>query len=188
MGLAKMQVITPDVDPEDDAGDVQERPEELRLLEAMLFAASEPLSEKDLAARLPQGELPHRWRSVVAVEQGNGRDAQALTRCGRDARNHCLSSAGDADRDRGYSRRIDLEGLDRRAVGDRLDQATRPPQGARASIDLRHYRGVPVAFRARRGRRSARARRAQGLRPARWPPAGRLRRADAVRRSGAARG
>jgi segregation and condensation protein B len=27
----------------------------LRLLEAMLFAASEPLSEKDLAARLPQG-------------------------------------------------------------------------------------------------------------------------------------
>ncbi len=55
MGLAKMQVITPDVDPEDDAGDVQERPEELRLLEAMLFAASEPLSEKDLAARLPQG-------------------------------------------------------------------------------------------------------------------------------------
>jgi segregation and condensation protein B len=55
MGLAKMQVITPDVDPDDDAGDVQERPEELRLLEAMLFAASEPLSEKDLAARLPQG-------------------------------------------------------------------------------------------------------------------------------------
>jgi len=55
MGLAKMQVITPDVDPEDDAGDVQERSEELRLLEAMLFAASEPLSEKDLAARLPQG-------------------------------------------------------------------------------------------------------------------------------------
>ena len=54
MGLAKMQVITPDVEPEDDAGDVQERPEELRLLEAMLFAASEPLSEKDLAARLPQ--------------------------------------------------------------------------------------------------------------------------------------
>jgi segregation and condensation protein B len=34
---------------------VEERPEELRLLEAMLFAASEPLSEKDLAARLPQG-------------------------------------------------------------------------------------------------------------------------------------
>jgi segregation and condensation protein B len=55
MGLVKMKVITPDVDPEDDAEDTQERAEELRLLEAMLFAAAEPLSEKDLAARLPQG-------------------------------------------------------------------------------------------------------------------------------------
>jgi segregation and condensation protein B len=31
------------------------RAEELRLLEAMLFASAEPLDEKDLAARLPQG-------------------------------------------------------------------------------------------------------------------------------------
>ena len=31
------------------------RPEELRLLEAMLFAAGEPLDEKELAARLPEG-------------------------------------------------------------------------------------------------------------------------------------
>jgi segregation and condensation protein B len=54
MGLVKMQVMRRDVEPEDDAGDVQVRPEELRLLEAMLFAASEPLSEQDLSARLPQ--------------------------------------------------------------------------------------------------------------------------------------
>jgi len=54
MGLAKMQVITLDEAAEDDAADVRARPEELRLLEAMLFAASEPLSEKDLAARLPE--------------------------------------------------------------------------------------------------------------------------------------
>jgi len=53
MGLAKMQVISRD----DDAGEppAQARPEELRLLEAMLFAATEPLAEKDLAARLPEG-------------------------------------------------------------------------------------------------------------------------------------
>src|SRR5262249_61612350 len=61
MALAKMHVITPD----DDAGEPQAdefqpnqpqaRPEELRLLEAMLFAATEPLAEKDLAARLPEG-------------------------------------------------------------------------------------------------------------------------------------
>jgi segregation and condensation protein B len=56
MGLAKkMQVIRPDVDPEEDAEPVQERADELRLLEAMLFAAAEPLSEKELAERLPQG-------------------------------------------------------------------------------------------------------------------------------------
>jgi len=57
MGLAKMQVVTPDVAPEDDdsVSDARTRPEELRLLEAMLFAASEPLSEKDLAQRLPKG-------------------------------------------------------------------------------------------------------------------------------------
>ena len=56
MGLAKkMQVIRPDADPEDDAADVQERADELRLLEAMLFAAAEPLSDKELAERLPQG-------------------------------------------------------------------------------------------------------------------------------------
>lgn len=55
MGLAKVQVVTPDVEPEDDAMAAQARPEELRLLEAMLFAASQPLSEQELGARLPQG-------------------------------------------------------------------------------------------------------------------------------------
>jgi len=53
MGLAKMKVVSRD----DDAGEppVQARAEELRLLEAMLVAATEPLAEKDLAARLPEG-------------------------------------------------------------------------------------------------------------------------------------
>src|SRR5882672_9905538 len=58
MGLAKMHVITPDDAPDSasDAGEdlTQVRPEELRLLEAMLFASAEPLSEKDLAARLQE--------------------------------------------------------------------------------------------------------------------------------------
>jgi segregation and condensation protein B len=59
MGLAQMQLITPDAEPDDDdavdRADTPVRPEELRLLEAMLFAASEPLSEDDLGERLPQG-------------------------------------------------------------------------------------------------------------------------------------
>src|SRR5258708_723960 len=58
MGLAKMHVIAPDDAPDrgNDAAEdsTQARPEELRLLEAMLFASAEPLSEKDLAARLQQ--------------------------------------------------------------------------------------------------------------------------------------
>ncbi len=35
--------------------DAQERPEELRQIEALLFAAGEPLDEKALAKRLPEG-------------------------------------------------------------------------------------------------------------------------------------
>ena len=40
---------------DDDVPTVEARPEELRLLEALLFAASEPLDEKVLAARMPDG-------------------------------------------------------------------------------------------------------------------------------------
>jgi segregation and condensation protein B len=69
MGLVKMHVVTPDTTPEDEetANDAQARPEELRLLEAMLFAASEPLSEKELGERLPQGVDVH--AALVRLQQ-----------------------------------------------------------------------------------------------------------------------
>ena len=54
--MPSLKVVMPDEEPE-SAG--QERPEELRLLEAMLFASAEPLDEKSLAARLPQGVDAH---------------------------------------------------------------------------------------------------------------------------------
>ena len=75
------------------------------------------------------------------------RDPQPVARRDRDARDHRLSPAGDARRDRGHPRRRHLEGHARRAAGDRLDQAARPSQGAGPSADLRHHRGLPVAFR-----------------------------------------
>jgi segregation and condensation protein B len=50
--MPRLQVVMPDDEP-DNA--MQPRAEELRLLEAMLFASAEPLDEKSLAARLPQG-------------------------------------------------------------------------------------------------------------------------------------
>jgi segregation and condensation protein B len=59
----RLAASQPDVEVEEVArADEQEgndelelRPEELRLLEALLFAASEPLDEKTLAQRLPEG-------------------------------------------------------------------------------------------------------------------------------------
>jgi len=50
--MPSLKVVMP-VDEPDDAPQV--RAEELRLLEAMLFASAEPLDEKSLAVRLPQG-------------------------------------------------------------------------------------------------------------------------------------
>src|SRR5438552_4740836 len=49
--MPRLKVVMPDDEP-DQAGQV--RAEELRLLEAMLFASAEPLDEKSLAERLPQ--------------------------------------------------------------------------------------------------------------------------------------
>ena len=55
--VAEMRVIVGD--RESDREDVQreevQRADELRILEALLFAAEEPLDEKTLAARLPEG-------------------------------------------------------------------------------------------------------------------------------------
>ena len=51
MSLATRKIM-PRNEPEQT---VEVRAEELRLLEAMLFASSEPIDEEDLAARLPEG-------------------------------------------------------------------------------------------------------------------------------------
>jgi segregation and condensation protein B len=53
MGLAKSLDDTLEDDTSDETP--VERPEELRLIEALLFAAGEPLDEKTLRSRLPEG-------------------------------------------------------------------------------------------------------------------------------------
>lgn len=53
---AKMRVV---VDNKNDKEEREARVEELRILEALLFAADEPLDEKTLAARLPAGVDAH---------------------------------------------------------------------------------------------------------------------------------
>jgi segregation and condensation protein B len=54
--MPRLKVVMPVEEP-DEAPEV--RAEELRLLEAMLFASAEPLDEKSLAARMPQGVDVH---------------------------------------------------------------------------------------------------------------------------------
>src|SRR6266700_4434982 len=50
--LAEMRI---EEDAEDTPADPQARPEELRLLEALLFASAEPLDQATLAKRMPDG-------------------------------------------------------------------------------------------------------------------------------------
>jgi segregation and condensation protein B len=47
--------LTEDPNKDEQDGAAESRPEELRLVEALLFAASEPLDEKTLAQHLPEG-------------------------------------------------------------------------------------------------------------------------------------
>src|SRR5437588_8089751 len=64
MGLAKPRIVSMEENVEMGA---EVRPEELRLIEALLFAAAEPLDEKTLAARLPEGiDLPAAMRRLTA--------------------------------------------------------------------------------------------------------------------------
>ncbi len=52
MGFAKPRVVDAEEEPDVTAAP---RPEALRFIEALLFAAAEPLDEEQLAARLPEG-------------------------------------------------------------------------------------------------------------------------------------
>src|SRR5689334_626076 len=66
MGLPKPQLADEPIEEEmahndnvsemaDEHGALEARPEELRLIEALLFAAGEPLDNKTLKERLPEG-------------------------------------------------------------------------------------------------------------------------------------
>src|SRR2546429_9164071 len=64
MGLAKPRIVS--VNDKADMGK-ETRPDELRLIEALLFAAAEPLDDKTLAARLPEGvDLQAAMRRLTA--------------------------------------------------------------------------------------------------------------------------
>jgi segregation and condensation protein B len=53
--LAKLEIVSSDSSASDSGGESVARPDALRLLEALLFAAGEPLDEATLAKQLPDG-------------------------------------------------------------------------------------------------------------------------------------
>ncbi|MES1154885.1 MAG: SMC-Scp complex subunit ScpB [Pseudorhodoplanes sp.] len=62
---ARRMIVRNDPEPEKE-----ERPEEVRLLEALLFASKEPLDEKTLAARLPAGADLKAALQILQTEYG----------------------------------------------------------------------------------------------------------------------
>jgi chromosome segregation and condensation protein ScpB len=202
--MPRLQVVMPDDEP-DNA--VQPRAEELRLLEAMLFASADPLDEKSLAARLPQGTNVR--EALVRLQEEYATRGVNLLRIGgkwtfRTANDLSWLLSKETVETRKLSRaaietlaiiayhqpvtRAEIEELrgvstSKGSVDVLLETGWIP----RPTIDLRHERGVPVALRAGRGRRFAGARRAQGGGHAGWSAAARLLCPDAVGRPGFAR-
>src|SRR5258708_18207234 len=77
--MPKLKVVMPDDEP-DNAG--EPRAEELRLLEAMLFASAEPLDEASLAERLPQGVDVH--AALLRLQEEYATRGVHLVRIGRE--------------------------------------------------------------------------------------------------------
>ena len=77
MSSVAKRVIMPREEPESIA---EVRPEELRLLEAMLFASAEPLEETALAARLPAGVDVH--AALVRLQEDYAARGVNLVRIG----------------------------------------------------------------------------------------------------------
>jgi segregation and condensation protein B len=166
--VAEMRVIIGDKDSE-------ERAEELRILEALSFAAEEPLDEKTLAARLPAGsdlrgllvqlQKEYAPRGVNLVRVGGKwslrtasdlawlltRETVVTKKLSRAAVETLAIVAYHQPVTRAEIE--DIRGvttskgtLDVLLARDRLDPAARPPQGARPAGDVRNHRGVHVPF------------------------------------------
>ena len=195
-------------DAEEGSMDPQARPEELRLLEALLFASAEPLDQATLAKRMPEGvdikvalaqlQADYALRGVNLVRVANkwtfrtaGDLSWLMTRESTETRRlsraaiemlaiiayHQPVTRAEIEEIRGVDH---LQGDARRAAGNRLDPAARPPQDAGASADLRNHGSLPVAVQPGGAHRSAGARGTEGHRAAGLAAAFRLQRSDAV--------
>ena len=159
------------------------RPEELRLLEALLFASTEPLDQATLAKRMPDGvdikaalaqlQAEYASRGVNLVRIANkwtfrtaGDLAWLMTRESTETRRlsraaievlaiiayHQPVTRAEIEEIRGV---ITSKGTLDVLLGNRMDQAARPPQDAGPAADLRNHGEFPVAVQPRGARRSA---------------------------------
>ena len=200
----------------DGGGNRGTRPEHLRLLEALLFAAGQPLDEKTLA----RAACPRRRREGGAGARCRPNTPRAASTSSASASKWTFRTADDLSwlltKETVETNKLSRAAIETLAIIAYHQPVTRAeieeirgvvmskgtldvllgtgwisPRGRRKApgrpITYGTTRGLPVAFRAGGGGRSARSRRAQGLRPARRQPAAGLCGADAVRRPDAAR-
>ena len=181
-----------------------DRREKLRILEAVLFASSQPLDEVKLASFLKAGDdvksLLEELRSSFA-----GRGVNLVRVAGKWAFRTAEDLSYLLERNVTEERRLSKAALETLAIVAYHQPCTRAeieevrgvstsagtldilletgwvaPAAAAvppAARHLRHHRAIPRPLRPRCHPRSARPRRAQGLRPARRQPAARLQRA-----------
>src|ERR1700675_1143899 len=180
-------------DVEERSVDPQARPEELRLLEALLFASTEPLDQATLAKRMPDGV-----DIKIALAQLQADYASRGVNLVRVANKWTFRTAGDLawlmTRESTETRRLSRAAIEMLAIiayhqpvtraeieeirGVITSKGTldvlletgcvrpgRPPQGAGPSADLRSHRSLPVAVQPGGARRSARPRGTEGNGP-----------------------
>ena len=203
--------------PRDEPQSAEEvRPEELRLLEAMLFASAEPLDEAALAARLPAGvDLP---AALTRLQEDYAIRGVNLVRIGG---KWTFRTASDLSwllsKETIETRKLSRAAIETLAIIAYHQPVTRTEieeirgvSTSKGSVDVL----LETGWIRPRGRRKAPGRpvtygttdtflshfgldalddlpgveELQGFRIARWPAAARLLGADAVRRSGLARG
>jgi len=160
-------------DAEEREVDSQARPEELRLLEALLFASSEPLDQATLAKRMPDGV-----DIKVALAQLQADYASRGVNLVRIANKWAFRTAGDLSwlmtRESTETRRLSRAAIEMLAIiayhqpmtraeieeirgvitskgtldvllENRVDTSARSPQDAGPAADLRYYGSFPVA-------------------------------------------
>ena len=146
---------------EDHSADAQARPEELRLLEALLFASTEPLDQATLAKRMPDGV-----DIKVALAQLQADYASRGVNLVRVANKWTFRTAGDLSwlmtRESTETRRLSRAAIEMLAIiayhqpVTRAEiEAARPPQDSGAPADIWDHRSLPVAVQPGSAHRSA---------------------------------